>query len=400
MEWIDNGGFTSAVGFRVGAARCGLKKATDDPDVALLVSDGPAAAAGAFTTNRFAAAPVRWCRHRLPRDDARGIVVNAGNANACTGRRGEQDVLRSAELAGGLLGCDPDQVLVASTGIIGHPLPMDRVETGIHGAAGALDHAPDATRAAERAIMTTDTEPKGCAVRSTLEGTRFVVGGMAKGAGMICPDMATLLCFVSTDAEVPSDVLEDVVQRVVDATLNCITVDGDTSTNDTLMVLANGASGARVHGDPETVAAFEQALYAVVSELAGRIVADGEGVTRVFQVQVRGAAGYGDARRAARAIAGSQLVKCAVHGGDPNWGRIVCALGYSGADVNPDTTTVSIGGVKVFEAGAPTGEDASDPMAQPRVDILVDLGTGDGQAAMLSSDLTEEYVRFNAAYHT
>ncbi len=400
MEWIEEGGFTSAAGFRAGHARCGMKQSGDDPDVALLVSDGPAAAAGAFTTNRFAAAPVQWCRRQLPRDDARAILANAGNANACTGGQGARDVVRSAELVGELLGCEPGRVLVASTGIIGHPLPMDRLESGIRTAAGRLRPTLDATRSAERAIMTTDTEPKGCAVRSEVGGTPFVVGGMAKGAGMIHPDMATLLCFVATDAAVAPDALADVVRKVVDSTLNCITVDGDTSTNDTLIVLANGASGAHPEHNPGGPAAFERALHAVVADLAGRIVADGEGVSRVFEVRVRGAATDAEARRAARAVAESQLVKCAVYGGDPNWGRIVCALGYSGADVKPETTAMSIGPAKVFDAGEPTGEDASRHMQQDKVEILIDLGLGEGSAAVLSCDLTEDYVRFNSAYPT
>lgn len=400
METIEKGGIVSAAGFRVGAARCGIKSAEGEPDVALIVSDGPCSAAGVFTTNAFAAASVRRSRAQLPAADIRAIVVNSGNANACTGERGAADVRRCAELAAELLGCRPEQVCTASTGIIGHPLPMDRLEEGIRRAHAALSAEAEAARAIERAIMTTDTRPKAAAVRSELAGVPFHVGGIAKGAGMIAPNMATMLAFVTTDAAVPPAVLQACVREGADRTFNRITVDGDSSTNDSVIVLAGGAAPARVQAEGAGVAAFQDALGAVMADLSLQIVKDGEGATKLIEVKVSGAASPGDARKVARAVAESQLFKCAAYGGDPNWGRIVCAVGYSGAGVKPELTTVHIGSVCVFESGTATGGDASGQMQADRVTVRIELGAGPGSATLWTCDLTEQYVRINAEYHT
>ncbi|MGD2174741.1 MAG: bifunctional glutamate N-acetyltransferase/amino-acid acetyltransferase ArgJ, partial [Candidatus Brocadiaceae bacterium] len=335
MEWIEDGGVLSAAGFRTGAARCGLKTASDQPDVAVLTSTSPARGAGVFTTNRFAAAPVQWCRRLLPSANVRALVVNAGNANACTGERGIEDVHRCAELVAGSLGCRSEQVLTASTGVIGKPLPMDRLMQGIRQACAGLSGEAEAMRRAERAIMTTDTRPKAAAARAEIGGVPFHVGGMAKGAGMIAPHMATMLCFVTTDASVTEDVLESLLREAVGTTFNSITVDGDSSTNDCVIALASGASGASVQPGEQSGEVFGQALRALLGELATQIVRDAEGATRLIRVRIRTAQDDEDARKAARAVAESQLLKCAVYGGDPNWGRIVCALGYSGAQVVP-----------------------------------------------------------------
>jgi len=400
MEWIQDGGFLSARGFRVGAARCGIKTAESEPDLALLVSDGPARAAGVFTTNRFAAAPVLWCREHLPSEAVRAVVVNSGCANAATGEQGRRDAQATAETAAELLSCRADQVLVASTGVIGHCLQMDRIKDGLKAAKGPLSTDMTAAREVERAIMTTDTRPKACAVRSRIGDTPFHVGGMAKGAGMIAPHMATMLCFVATDAEVPCEVLDRTLREAANCTLNCATVDGDTSTNDTCIVLASGASGARVEADGEGLEKFREALQAVLGELAREIVSDGEGATKLIVVRALGGVDDADARRAARAIAESSLVKCAVRGEDPNWGRIACAAGYSGAEVVPEKVTIAIGDVTVLECGRPTGRDAAAQMKGDEVILTVDLGLGSGSARMLTCDLTEEYVRINADYHT
>lgn len=400
MEQIKNGGILSAAGFRVGASRCGIKSAEGEPDVALIVSDGPAVAAGSFTTNKFAAAPVGWCRQRLPSGDVRAVVVNSGNANACTGPQGEADVRTCAELVAELVGCRPEQVCVASTGIIGHPLPMEKLREGIRQAYSGLGTEADAARRAERAIMTTDTRPKACAVRSQIGDAPFHVGGMTKGAGMIAPHLATMLAFVTTDAAVPAPLLDRATRAAVNQTFNCITVDGDSSTNDTVIVLAGGASGAEVKQDGTGLTEFEHALHAVLADLSLMIVRDGEGATRVIEVEVIGAADQQDAHRAARAIAESQLLKCAVYGGDPNWGRIVCAVGYSGAEVVPERCSIRIGHVCVLENGTPTGRDATGQMQQDYVVIRVELGVGTGQATMRTCDLSEEYVRINSRYHT
>ena len=399
METIPDGSILSAAGFRAAAVHCGIKTSRDQPDIALIVSDGPATAAGTFTTNRFAAAPVEYCRDILPSEGIRGVAVNAGNANACTGPQGRRDVEATAALLAGLIGCEPRQVCVASTGIIGHPLPMERLSEGIRRAHALLSDRTEAGRHAERAIMTTDTVPKACAVGSAAGGRPFHVGAMAKGSGMIAPHMATLLVFVTTDAAVPARILQRCVHDVTDATLNRITVDGDTSTNDTFIVLSSGASGAQI-GEDGGEAEFREALHAVMSDLSRQIVADGEGASRVIRVRVTGGADLQDAETVARAVAESQLVKCAIGGGDPNWGRIVCAAGYSGAEVRPELTSVSVGGVCVLAEGVPTRADASESVRREEVIIEVALGLGSGEATVLTCDLTAEYVRINADYHT
>jgi glutamate N-acetyltransferase/amino-acid N-acetyltransferase len=400
LERIDNGGLHSVDGILLGSARCGLKTHSEQPDVALVLSETSASAAGVFTRNSFAAAPVLWCRRLLPTDNARAVLINAGNANACTGEQGERDVRDCTRLVADLLSAAPEQVLAASTGIIGHPLPMDKLTRGIRDAARSMNAEPEAARRAERAIMTTDTRPKACAVRSQVNGSPFHVAGMAKGSGMIAPHMATMLCIVATDAAVPPDVLDRHLRKAADLTFNRITVDGDTSTNDSVIVLANGASNATVLHGTSSEDPFRGALQAVLADLAQQIVRDGEGATKLLTVRVEGAENAEAAETAARAVAQSQLVKCAVYGGDPNWGRIVCAVGYSGVPVEPDRVSVDIGGVQVFAGGTPTGDDASGEMQGPDVEVTIRLGDGPGEAAIQTCDLTEEYVRINAEYHT
>jgi len=400
MERIDGGSVVSPRGFLVGAARGGIKSVEGQPDVALIVSERPASAAGTFTTNKFAAAPVQWCRRILPSPDTRAVIASAGNANACTGDRGRADVRTTAQLVAELIGCRPEQVCVASTGIIGHPMPMDRLAAGVRLAHAALSDGPEAADLASRAIMTTDTRPKVSAVASAIEGKAFRIGGVAKGSGMIAPHMATLLVFLTTDAAVAPGTLARCLREATDRTLNRITVDGDTSTNDTAIALANGASGAVVPPDGAALHAFSDALETVLSDLSYRIVADGEGATRVIRVEVTGARDTQDAARAARAVAESQLLKCAVAGGDPNWGRIVCAIGYSGAEVMPEQASVHIGRVCVVANGTPTGLDASAEMQSPEVTIRAELACGEADAYVLTCDLTAEYVRINAEYHT
>jgi glutamate N-acetyltransferase/amino-acid N-acetyltransferase len=400
VDVILDGSILSAAGFRAGAAGCGIKKVEGELDVALIVCDGPASGAGVFTTNSFAAAAVRWNRERLPADQIRAIAVNSGNANACTGERGERDVRRTAELVAELTGCAPDEVCVASTGIIGHPLPMDRLEAGLREAHSRLGAAEADARAAERAIMTTDTRPKAAAVRSAIDGVPFHVGGTAKGAGMIAPHMATMLAFVTTDVQVSAADLRTFLSEAAEDTLNRISVDGDSSTNDTAIVLASGRSGARVSADGPGAEEFRCALGAVMGSLALQIVRDGEGATKLIEVRVEGAADAESAHRVARAVAESQLFKCAAYGNDPNWGRIVCAIGYSGVPVQPENTTVHIGPVCVFRRGMPTGDDATGPMHEDTIPVGIDLGAGSGRATVHTCDLSEEYVQINAEYPT
>ncbi|MFO7956662.1 MAG: bifunctional glutamate N-acetyltransferase/amino-acid acetyltransferase ArgJ [Candidatus Brocadiia bacterium] len=400
METIDDGGLHCVDGILLGSARCGIKTHSEQPDVALVLSEAPASAAGVFTRNAFAAAPVLWCRRLLPTDSARAVLINAGNANACTGEQGERDVRASTGLVADLVSAAPEQVLAASTGIIGHPLPMDKLTRGIRDAAESLGAEREAALAAERAIMTTDTHPKACAVRSQIDGLPFHVAGMAKGSGMIAPHMATMLCLVATDAAVPPSLLDRHLREAADLTFNRITVDGDTSTNDSVIMLATGTSGVRIRTGTNAEGAFRPALQAVLADLAQQVVRDGEGATKLLTVSVEGAADAGAAETAARAVAESQLVKCAVYGGDPNWGRIVCAVGYSGVPVQPHRVSVDLGGVRVFAGGTPTGDDASGEMQGPDVRVTIRLGDGPGEAAIQTCDLTEEYVRINAEYHT
>jgi len=375
-----------------------MRAAEGQPDLALVVSERPAAAAGVFTTNKFAAAPVHWCRSRLPAADARAIVINAGIANACTGRQGEEDVQSAASLVAELLDCRPGQILVASTGKIGEVLPMDKIADGIRASFERLARDDHAARTAQQAILTTDTRPKACAVRAGAGRAQFSLGAMAKGAGMIAPHMATMLCFVTTDAAVPAELLQRCLRQAADVTLNRVTVDGESSTNDSVIALASGVSGAAV--TDKCLAVFQNALRTVLGELARQIAADGEGASKLVRVRVSGALNEADAERAARAVAESLLVKCAVRGGDANWGRIVCALGYSGAELSAKRTCVDIGEVRVFDSGEPTGRDASGEMTGSEVTLTIALGKGDSEATVLSCDLTEEYVRFNAEYRT
>jgi glutamate N-acetyltransferase/amino-acid N-acetyltransferase len=400
MNVIEGGSVLSPRGFRVGWSRSGLKQAKGVPDVALIVSDGPAAAAAVFTRNKFAAASVEWNRSILPTERLRAVVVNSGNANACTGEQGRRDVRETAALVAELLGCLPEQVAVASTGIIGHPLPMKKLTKGVRAAFGRLSTDARVARSAERAIMTTDTRPKACAVEGEIDGAAFRVGGMAKGSGMIAPDMATMLAFVTTDAHVPAGRLREMVGAAADRTFNRITVDGDSSTNDTALAMASGASGAVAPDAGPGREAFQEALLHVMGELARAIVRDGEGATKLIEVRVSGARSDAEAAVCARAIAESQLVKCAIHGGDPNWGRIVCAAGYCGVELHADRTGLEIGGVTVFRNGLPTGEDAAAQVAAGEVVIRINLGAGHGEAAVWTCDLSKRYVEINAEYHT
>ena len=400
MEVIEGGSILSAGGFRVGWSACGIKGDEGQPDVALIVSDGPASVAGVFTTNRFAAAPVEWDRTILPSENLRAVVVNSGNANACTGEQGRRDVRDAAALVAQLVGCTSQQVAVCSTGIIGRPLPMEQLREGIRAAHAVLSCEQPAARGAERAIMTTDTRPKALAVRTEVDGRAVCIGAMTKGSAMIAPNMATMLAFLTTDAWVPPAVLQHFLKQAADRSFNRITVDGDTSTNDSVLALASGACGAAVPESGPPADEFLQALFHVTGELAREIVRDGEGATRLVEVTVSGAHSEAEAERAARAIAESQLVKCAVHGGDPNWGRILCAAGYSGAQLDPQRVRLGIGEVVVFERGSPTGADASAEVAREEVRFHLDLGVGRAEASVWTCDLSVHYVEFNAHYHT
>lgn len=396
-----SGGVTAPMGFQAAGVHCGVKR--QKKDLSLLYSDRPCAAAGTFTTNRVKAAPLFVTENHLKAEvGVRAVVINSGNANACTGQRGLEDARRMTEKSAEVLRVDVQSVLVASTGVIGEPLAMDKIESGIEKAAALL--SPDGGADAALGILTTDTRPKEIAVKVETEGLSFTIGGMAKGSGMIHPNMATMLAFVTTDVAVEQDHLRQMLVRSVDRSFNMITVDGDTSTNDMVLALANGAA-SKVEIEPESPEAglFEEALTHVCTELAKMIAADGEGATRMVEVRVTGAASESDARKVVRSISSSALVKTAIYGEDANWGRIMCAAGYSGADFDPDRTHVYLGDVKVFEngLGLPFDEEkAADALRRKEVVISVDLGAGDAHATGWTCDLTYDYVKINASYRT
>lgn len=391
-------GVTFPAGFTAGAAAAGVKHAKADRlDVALLVADRPSSAAAVFTSNQVIAAPCVVTRRHLADGTLRAVIVNSGNANACTGEQGERDALTMAEAAARAIGARASDVAVASTGVIGIPLPVDRIARAI----GAIRPSVEGWDDLSRAIMTTDTRPKVAEREVWLRGKPVRIGGVAKGAGMIHPDMATLLAFLTTDARLDAPAAGRALRAAVDASFNAISVDGDTSTNDMTLLLANGACGVEIAD--EAWDPFVGALTEVCAELALAIVADGEGATKVFEVRVRGALTAAEARAAARTITTSNLVKTAIHGADPNWGRILAAAGRSGARVDQRRASVRIGDVDVFSRGRPCAWDAAAVRATfelPSIVVEVDLGVGDASARAWGCDLSAEYVHINADYTT
>jgi glutamate N-acetyltransferase/amino-acid N-acetyltransferase len=383
---------TAATGFVASGVSAGIRQ-SGAPDVALVRSVAPSVGAAMWTANRVQAAPVLVSRRHLAAAEPQAVVVNAGVANAATGEQGEEDAAATAAAAAERLGLEPEQVVVLSTGVIGVPLPLEKVLAGVEAAVASL--APDGGDAAAAAILTTDSGPKQAVRR---EGG-FTVGGMAKGAGMIHPWLATMLAVIATDYPLDSSAEALAFLRpAVDVTFNRISVDGECSTNDAVVLLANGESGVK-----RDDAAFAQALQGVCAELAGAIVADGEGATIVLEIEVSGAASAGEAEAIARRIATSPLVKTAAFGRDPNWGRVLAAAGsapWNGgfAELDPHRLSVSFDGSVVFAAGAPTGETPS--LEGPVCRIALELGLGNGHASYLASDLSYDYVRINAEYTT
>jgi glutamate N-acetyltransferase / amino-acid N-acetyltransferase len=402
---------TFARGFRAGTAACGIKAfttgATAIPtsqrdDLCVIQSEHGCDTGGVFTTNRVKSASVVIDQLHLQHNRVRALAINSGNANACTGAQGFKDALLMAKLTADRLDLDPHQVLVSSTGVIGRYLPMAAIKTGITEACAQL--SPDGGERAARAIMTTDTVPKTAQLEVDIAGTAIRVGGMCKGSGMIHPNMGTLLAYITTDAAVESGLMAKLVRPIADRSFNQVTIDGDSSTNDTFLMLANGAAGnPAIRAGSVEAELFENALLEVARQLARAVAADGEGARKLISVRVLDALSDADARTAARAVASSSLVKTAVHGGDPNWGRIVCALGYSGAELALDKLHLSVGGLVVFERGAGVNVDLSAvrrAFEQPEIEIVATLGLADGRAEAWGCDLSEEYVRINADYTT
>jgi glutamate N-acetyltransferase/amino-acid N-acetyltransferase len=395
-----SGGVTLPTGFRAAAVSAGIKP-TKRLDLALLVSDRPAAAAAVFTTNKAQAAPVLVSREHLERTGgtARAIIVNSGCANACTGEDGLRVAREMAAEAANAVGCIADQVLVASTGVIGVALDIAKIRAAMPAAMTAL--AGDQGSAAAQAIMTTDPFPKEAAARITLAGGEVTIGGMAKGSGMIEPMMATMLGFVTTDAAIPRPLLQRALQEVVDDTFNAITVDGECSTNDCVILLANGASGVMI--DEASYATFTDALRTVCLRLALGIVRGGEGATKLITVSVTGAATSAEARQAAKAIANSPLVKTAIHGGDPNWGRLIAVAGRAGVAFELSRAAVTVGSTVLFEDGRPYDEaapEAAEYLKNADINVTVHLGAGTAASTVWTCDLSAEYVRINAEYRT
>jgi glutamate N-acetyltransferase/amino-acid N-acetyltransferase len=399
LERIE-GGITAPLGFRAAGVACGIKSA-GTLDLALVASEGLSTAAGVFTTNRAVAAPVLLSRDHLRRSGGRAaaVVINSGCANACTGAQGDQVAAAMAAAGARALSTAPEHVLVASTGVIGVALDHAKVTRGIAEAARTL--RPEGHADAARAIMTTDTAPKAHAAATVIDGTTVRVGGMAKGAGMIEPLMATMLGVVTTDAAVEPTLLQRALADAVALSFNAISVDGECSTNDCVFLLASGASGVTI--GPGEYGAFVAVLTEVCRALAVDIVRGGEGATKLVTVTVRGAASIADARRAARAICNSPLVKTAVHGGDPNWGRLVAVAGRAGVAFELSKAAVRIGPVELFAQGRPHDDRAPKAAEHLRgrdVSLEVDLGLGHETARMWTCDLSAEYVRINAEYRT
>jgi glutamate N-acetyltransferase/amino-acid N-acetyltransferase len=397
---LIDGGVTAARGFRAGNTACGIKSDAGLPDMAMLVADAPCAAAGTFTTSKTASHTVLLDREHLAATGghAQAVVVNSGNANCSNGEQGMLDARRMADVTAQKLGIDPSLVLVSSTGIIGRRLPIDKVEKGVaqievH-SDGGLDFA--------QGIITTDTRTKTIAVEFTVEGKTVRLGGSTKGAGMIYPNMATMLCYLTTDAAAEPAFLQQLLSAAVDDSFNMVCVDGDMSTNDTVLLFASGVAGnTPLNASSPDAALFEAALRHVTRYLAREIPRDGEGASRFQTVTVRNAPTRADARKAARAITNSPIWQCAIAGSDPNWGRVIAALGKSGADLDHNKLDISLGGVLVVHNGVATDYDqaaAKQVMGQPEVAVDVDLHLGDVSAMAWGCDLTHGYIEENAEY--
>lgn len=398
---LPDGHVTSPIGFRAGAVYAGVKTyGADKLDLGILASDAPCTVAGVFTKSTVPGAPVIVSKRHVADGKGRGIVTNAGCANVATGEAGVRDAEEMARLAADLIGCAAEEMAVCSTGVIGRPLPMGLIRDGIH----QIDLRADGGLTLARAIMTTDTRPKHLAASVTVDGRTYTVGGIAKGAAMIHPDMATMFGFLTSDAPLTHAFADAALRRAVHDSFNMVSIDNDTSTSDTVLLLANGQAG----GDPideghPAAAAFEDALQTVALHLAKEIARDGEGSTKLIEVRITGAADEAEARAAARTITASPLMKAAVYGNDPNWGRVMMAIGRSGARINLDRAAVRIGDMTMYAEGTPhepDGDAVRRALAGPEVLIAADLGMGDAAATAWGCDLTEEYVKLNAEYTT
>lgn len=407
MKIID-GGVTAANGFEAAAAAAGIKY-QDRTDMALIYSKKPCRAAGTFTTNVVKAAPVKWDRTIVEKKlRPQAVIVNSGIANACTGEEGMECCRRTAQAAAQALDVEADSVLVGSTGVIGMQIPMDRIENGIRLLAAEKQGGRESAAAAAKAIMTTDTRPKEAAVTFDVGGKTVTIGGMAKGSGMIHPNMCTMLSFITTDAKISGKALRRALRADVEDTYNMISVDGDTSTNDTVLLLANGMAGNEKirFGTPE-YEKFCEALHYVNETLAKKMAGDGEGATALFEAKITGAKTKEQAKILAKSIVCSNLTKTAIAGHDANWGRILCAMGYSGAEFDPEKVALyfesSAGKIKIIENGVAveySEEKATEILSRPEVTVTADIGEGQEEASAWGCDLTHEYININADYRS
>lgn len=407
MKIID-GGVTAAKGFLSASAAAGIKY-KDRMDMAMIYSQKPCVAAGTFTTNIVKAAPVKWDQQVVYHSDsAQAVVINAGIANACTGEEGYGYCKVTADAAAEILGVSADGVLVASTGVIGMQLPIDRIVAGVKMMAPALDGSLESGTKSAKAIMTTDTQKKEVAVQIEVGGKTVTIGGMCKGSGMIHPNMCTMLGFVTTDAAISKKMLQQALSQDVKDTYNMVSVDGDTSTNDTVILMANGMAGnPEITEENEDYQAFKEALHVVNETLAKKIAGDGEGCTALFEVKVVGAATKEQAVTLSKSVITSNLTKAAIFGHDANWGRILCAMGYSGAQFNPEKVDLffesAAGKIQIIENGVATGyseEEATKILSQPEVTAIADIKMGDAKATAWGCDLTFDYVKINADYRS
>jgi len=392
------GGITAPSGFKGAAAHCGIKKAK--LDLALIFSEVPSQAAGVFTVNKIVAAPVKLDRKKIKKGKFKAIIVNAGNANACTGKKGLEDAKETARFTALALGIKAEEILVSSTGIIGKNLPMERLKIGISSLMHRL--SKENHQSVAEAIMTTDSFLKESAWQTTIAGRRIKIGGVAKGAGMICPNMATMLCFLTTDANISKKLLRKALREAVDNSFNAITIDGDQSTNDMVIILANGlAHNKKIEKENKDFLKFKEGLNLVAQFLAGKIVEDGEGATKFIEIMVKGASNGREAEKAARAIARSNLVKTSFFGADPNWGRIMAALGSSVIKLKEEKIDIYYGDRPVVKKGK--AFDFSPAriyrlLKNRKISILVNLGIGKGEKKILTTDLSPEYIKINAGY--
>ena len=397
IEFVPEGTITSPKGFQAGAVCTGIKE-KDKLDLGILFSEVPCVATGLLTTNKVKAAPVVVCQQRLQSGRAAGIVVNSGCANAFTGKQGLQDAIEMTRLAAEKIGVSAEDVLVASTGVIGEEMPMEKIKAGIE----RVVFSTGGGHSLAKAIMTTDTVPKEVAVR--VDGGEFTIGGITKGSGMIHPNMATMLCFLTTDAAVEPAFLKQALRKAVDNSFNMISIDGDTSTNDTVLIMANGlAENAPISQDSSRAGVFQGALNQVCTHLAKAMVRDGEGANKLIEVTVDGAVSVAEARLAARTIVSSSLVKTAVYGNDPNWGRIVAAVGRSGVEVEETKIVLYIGDVCLVNEGGPAPFDKTkvvEILKKNEVPINLNLNLGTASATAWGCDMSEEYVVINSQYTT